>query len=163
LISALGVALAIVGIAEAVARTALISPHGMLRSQAPTAVLLPDPSNPLVVAMHRWVAPGETFLGLPFMPGIYLNAQRLPFSGDYYYLPPQAEYDRAPILDWDIDLCRDIERVRPPAILLVDIPIAIWGPLSKYKPCFASILASNYVRSSNFSYIDVYVRRDRLP
>jgi hypothetical protein len=153
-------ALAFVVTGEVVARTAPISPHGMLRSQATNAVLRPDPNDVVAVEVRRLVRPGETFLALPFMAASYLNAQRLPASGDYYYLPFQAEYDRAPILGWEINLCGDIERVRPAVILMVDFPVGVWGPLSQYKPCVAQLLARDYTRLPTIPFL--YERRDRV-
>ena len=129
LVGALISALAVVVAGEAVAHTALISPHGMLRSQAPIAILRPNPKDPIVVEIQRLVHPGETILALPFMPAYCITAQRLPASADIYYLPFQAEYDRAPILGRVVDLCGDIERVRPPVILLMEAPVSIWGHL----------------------------------
>jgi hypothetical protein len=145
---------------EVVARTAPISPHGMLRSQATDAVLRPDPNDIVAVEVQRLVPPGGTFLALPFMAASYLNAQRLPASGDYYYLPFQAEYDRAPILGRAIDLCGDIERVRPAVILMVDFPVGVWGSLSQYKPCVAQLLARDYTPLPTIPFL--YERRDRV-
>ena len=89
-----------------------------------------------------------------------MNAQRLPASGDFYYLPFQAEYDRSPILGRTIDLCGDIERVRPAVILMVDLPVGVWGTLSHYKPCVAQLLARDYTRLPSIPF--VYERQNRV-
>jgi hypothetical protein len=161
LVGAVVAALAVVVAGEAVAHTALISPHGMLRSKAPIAILRPNPRDPIVAEIQRLVHPGETILALPFMPAYYIQAQRLPASPDIYYLPFQAEYDRAPILGRVVDLCGDIGRVRPPVILLMEVPMGIWGPPSQYKPCLPEVLARDYTPLPNIPYF--FVRRDRFP
>jgi virulence-associated protein VagC len=151
-------------VSEFTARTALMSPYTIPRAQAFQRLIAPQPADPLFDAVRRAVPPGETMLAMPFWPGAYINAERLPASGQYYYLPFQAEYDRAPILGAAIDFCGDITRNRPRIILLMGAKPGSAGDLLTYKPCFAALLARDYDGQPEFGLFEnqpiLYRRRD---
>ncbi len=149
---------------EFAARTTMMSPYTMPRSKAFQRVIAPLPADPLFAVVRRMVPPGETMLAMPFWPGAYINAQRLPASGQYYYIPFQAEYDRAPVLGASIDFCGDIDRNRPKIILLLGAKPGSSGDLLTYKPCFGAILARDYDGKPEFGMFEgqpvLYHRHD---
>jgi len=72
------------------------------------------------VRLAQALAPaGEPILSTVFLPQWYLLTERLPSSGAYYYLPWQAAYNRAPVLDYRLDPCADLERA-PPKLIVWD-------------------------------------------
>lgn len=80
---------------------------------------------------------------------IYIKADRLPASGNLFYLPWQAEYDRAPIDGYRIDICGDLRDRRPAVIWLLNR--RIFGnasypsrSLDEYEPCVLSFVTENY-------------------
>ena len=152
-------AVAYAGTAELVARTALVSPHGIPRAAAKPVYLRPDPANLLAQFIHRYAPKGTRILALPFMPATYIEADRLPASGAYYDLPFQTEYNAAPILGWSIDLCADIRRTRPPVIVVQDAPLGTWGSVTQYEPCLGTVLRQEYEPSPILDWL--HVRRDR--
>jgi hypothetical protein len=85
-------------------------------------------------------------LVLIFNPGQYIKVDRLPASGNYYYLPWQASYDKHPITGFKIDICHDIAKNAPAAIWFDDWKV--WGRYSieEYEPCVPATISANYVR-----------------
>jgi hypothetical protein len=80
---------------------------------------------------------------------IYLKADRLPASGNLFYLPWQAEYDRSPIDGYRIDICGDIERHRPAVIWLLNRRIFASSPgsgrsIDEYEPCVLALIVGGY-------------------
>lgn len=150
--------------AEWAARTALMSPYTMPRSQAFQRIIGPMPNDPLYAELRRLVPPGGAMLAMPFWPGAYINAERPPASGQYYYIPFQAEYDRAPVLGASIDFCGDIDRNKPRAIVLLGARPGSSGDLLTYKPCFGDILRRDYIGRPEFGLFEdqpiLYQRRD---
>jgi hypothetical protein len=49
--------------------------------------------------IRQIVPKNETVQSLPFRPSFYIYADRLPASGDIFYLPIQAKYEQNPILE----------------------------------------------------------------
>ena len=159
----LGLSLMALLAGEFVARTALMSPYTTPRAQAFQRIIGPMPNDPLYGEVRRLVPPGETMLAMPFWPGAYINAERLPASGQYYYIPFQAEYDRAPVLGAAIDFCGDIERNKPKAIVMLGAKPGSSGDLLTYKPCFGEILKRDYRGKPEFGLFEdqpvLYQRR----
>jgi len=153
--------------AELVARTSLMSPYATPRSQAFQRIIGPLPNDPLFAELRRLIPPGETLLAMPFWPVAYINAERLPASGQYYYIPLQAEYDRAPVLGASLDFCGDILRNRPRAMIILSARPGSPGDLLTYKPCFGEILNRDYVARPEFGGSEaqptLWQRRDTLP
>ncbi len=141
----LAVCVCVVASAEFVAHTSLMSPDALPRAQAYRGILGPRPQDPLFAEVRRLTPPDGTILAMGFWPAAYIHAGRLPASGQYYYIPVQAEYDRAPVLGAAIDFCGDIARNQPRAILLLRATPGSPDDLLTYKPCFAEILRRDYV------------------
>ena len=90
----------------------------------------------------------------------YLLADRLPASGNFFYLPWQNEYYKHPLYDIKIDSCRDIE-INKPKIMFIDEATyggAFW---KDYAPiCVSNILQNQYIRLDKTNY---YLRKDIYP
>jgi hypothetical protein len=74
---------------------------------------------------------------------IYLKSDRLPASGNVFYLPWQAEYDRSPIGKYRMDICGDIVRHRPAVIWLLNRRV-VGRSLDEYEPCVLSLITGRY-------------------
>lgn len=80
---------------------------------------------------------------------IYLKANRLPASGNLFYLSWQAEYDRSPIDNYRLDICDDIARHRPAAIWFLNRRVSgsetdPGKSLDEYEPCVVSLITGGY-------------------
>lgn len=99
-------------------------------------------------------------LTLIFNPTIYIKTGKLPASGNYYYLPWQAAYNRNPVDGYKIDICKDLALYRPSVIWFDNWKVWERYSLSDYEPCILEIMNSNYRQISNGSRI--FIRSDRL-
>lgn len=98
----------------------------------------------IVDAVQSWVGPSEPIQALVFSPHWYLLTQRRPATGHFYYFPWQAAYSHAPILGKNIDICADLERVRPEVIVWGHWKV--WGKydLKDYEPCLYELITTQY-------------------
>lgn len=89
----------------------------------------------------------------------YILSDRLPASGNIYYLPQQYIYNKKSILGINPDACKDIESYQP-KIMLIDKWNA-WGHYAwdEYGQCVQDILDAHYVQVVNKPY---YVLRGFL-
>jgi hypothetical protein len=101
--------------------------------------------------------PGDTVLAYSFVPFLYLDAGRLPASGNFFYTPWQARYAENPRFGIHIDTCADIERNRP-KLIRADRE-AFWGryPWESYAGCIDALLERDYRQLPGTIN---YVRRD---
>ena len=88
---------------------------------------------------------------------IYLKADRLPASGNLFYLAWQAEYNRHPIGGYRIDICADIARHRPAVVWLLNRRTA-GRSLDEYEPCVLSLISNSYTALAFGS--PWYIRKD---
>lgn len=96
----------------------------------------------LVRALLR---PHERMLAVVYAPAIYIKADRLPVSGQFYYLPVQARYAAQPVRGFHIDLCRDVRERRPKVVFYLDrVGNGRYG-FAGYAPCVHAELAAHYV------------------
>jgi hypothetical protein len=153
--------LGIVG-AEAAARQASSSPHAFVRKQLknlPPATLAQ--SDEVWARRVRQVTdPDERILAVPFDPGLYLLAGRLPMNRYVYYLPWDADYAKHPWLGLDHDLCGDLRRDPPPVIYYDGL--VVWGHYdpARYMACLQPILAGKYRPMPDAPFF--FVRADRM-
>jgi hypothetical protein len=100
----------------------------------------------------------DKVLSLVFNPSLYVKLGRLPASGHYYYFPWQAKYNRASVLDYKIDICKDIVANRPPVIWFDNWKV--WGgyAIGKYEPCVPELITSRYTPLSGER--NYYIRND---
>jgi hypothetical protein len=98
----------------------------------------------IIDAVQSWVGPSEPIQALVFNPHWYLLTGRRPASGHFYYFPWQAAYSRAPIMGKNIDICADLERVRPEVIIWDHWKV--WGEyeLKDYEPCLYELMITQY-------------------
>jgi hypothetical protein len=90
----------------------------------------------------------------------YLAADRLPASGNFFYLPWQEKYNENPKYGIKIDSCEDIKKYKP-KIMLIDKWL-VWGKHSwdSYAGCVQSIIDNDY---SQVGYKPYYFRNDAQP
>lgn len=113
---------------------------------------------PAMEFIRSIVGPDEAIEALPLVPIFYIHADRMPVSGNYYYLPWQDAYFKSPLMGYKIDLCRDIEEKKPKVVYL-DSQIKIWGyETSTYLGCVQDILKHKYFETTKMK--DLWVRTD---
>lgn len=138
---------------------AISSPHGVKPEDflKHISYMRPDFDTGLV----SWMASSKNdFLALIFNPAIYIKYGVLPASGNYYYLPWQAEYNRSPIDGYKIDICSDIKDRKPSLIWFDNLKVWDNYAISDYEPCVIDLINSGYTRIGNSS--PLYVRSDRI-
>jgi len=83
-------------------------------------------------------------LALNYGANIYFSADRIPASGNLFYLPWQATYNRKPMYGYKLDICKDIRSSRPAVIWFFNW--RVWGKysLDDYEPCVLSLIADGY-------------------
>ena len=87
----------------------------------------------------------------------YLLANRMPASGNFFYLPWQDEYYKAPIGNIYIDSCSDIKKNKP-KIMLIDQATYGGATWAEYAPsCISQILSKDYKRIPDSNY---YLRNE---
>lgn len=89
----------------------------------------------------------------------YLLSDRLPASGNFFYLPWQEKYNENPKLDIKIDSCKQIMEYKP-KIMLID-KWKVWGKYtwSSYAGCIQNYIEKNYKQVPNKPY---YIRSDLI-
>jgi hypothetical protein len=102
--------------------------------------------------------PGDRVLSYSFNNSEYLLAERLPASAHFFYLPWQADYNRAPILGIKSDACHDIAQVQPKLITVNRWLVWRRFPWEDYGGCIELALAEWYVPAQQSARI--YIRRD---
>jgi hypothetical protein len=83
-------------------------------------------------------------LALNYGATVYFKADRLPASGNLFYFPWQAAYNRNPQHGYKMDICRDIKTRRPAVIWFFNW--RVWGEysLDDYEPCVLSQIIAGY-------------------
>ena len=104
------------------------------------------PSDDRVFRLVRdLLRPDERFLAVVYAPAIYIKADRLPISGQFYYLPVQAKYAARPVAGYSIDLCRDVKERRPKVVFYLDRLGDGRHGFADYAPCVHGVLEADYV------------------
>lgn len=126
-----------------------------LQKKSPT--LLKESDKSLYKFVRSFVAKDEHVQALVFEPSFYIYSNRRPASGQYYYLPWQAEYNKHPVPGYCIDICQDIKNNQPPLVFFDHW--TVWGSysLDTYEPCVKRILDSSYLPLNQTSTL--YVRQ----
>jgi len=99
-------------------------------------------------------------LSLVYEPAIYIKVGRLPASGNYYYLPWQAAYNRSPVGGYRIAICTDIASRKPAVIWLFNWRVWNKYAIEDYEPCVLSLISEGYAPLAFNS--PWYIRRDLL-
>ncbi len=104
------------------------------------------------------VRPDEKILALPLVPSFYIQTDRLPASGNYYFLPWQNRYSEQTLWNYKIDICADIKNNKPKVIFL-DSRTKIWNINPEtYLKCIIDELNTKYLRTSIKE--DLWIRAD---
>jgi hypothetical protein len=158
----LGVAALAIFAAEAAARRAISTPHGLTRALMKTAEdgNLGQSDAPWARKLRLLTDAGEPTLALPFYPDFYLQAGRLPMRGYYIYLPWDADFGRRPVLGLNHDLCHDLAK-NPPPVLYYNGWV-VWGRYDPrhYLSCVLDVIGQLYKPMPGEA--DLYIRTDRL-
>lgn len=137
---------------------AVSSPHGVKEEDFPKYISYMRPDFDIGVS---WIANSKNdFLALIFDPSKYIKNGVLPVSGNFYYLPWQAAYNRSPIDGYKIDICSDIKDRKPSSIWFDNWKVWDKYAISDYEPCVIDLINSAYTRISDSG--PLYVRSDRL-
>lgn len=111
------------------------------------------------------VLPAERVQQFPYNSNFYIQMNRLPASGNYYYLPWQDKYFQDPILSYKIDVCHDMETKLPKIIYYFKSIIWIYET-SSYLGCVEKLLKEKYLRTSIMNSVwiraDIVASRDDL-
>lgn len=83
-------------------------------------------------------------LVLNYNATLYLKADRLPASGNLFYLPWQAEYNKSPKYGYKIDICSDIRMRRPAVIWFFNWRVWEKYSIDDYEPCVISLIVAGY-------------------
>ena len=159
LIHSLALMMLIVFITKQVSQNAISTPHGASERDFTRFVVDQKPEQSEIYDYVRSVADKkERILSLVFSPGVYIKAGRLPASGHFYYLPWQAEYNHASVLGYKIDICKDIEALRPPVIWLDNWKVWDTYALDQYEPCVPDLIKRHYTPLSGHG--GFYIRKD---
>ena len=146
---------------EYASKSAVSTMSGVTKKEYPLQLVdLKLSDDPVYHYIRSIVKDNETILSLPFNPILYVKANRLPASGHYYYLPWQATYNRAPLLDYKIDICNDIDIKKPPVIWFDDWRVWNHFSISEYEPCIPTILAKHYIQHPEDP--SFFIRTDRI-
>lgn len=113
---------------------------------------------PLHRAIREATAPHERIVAWEFIPNTYFYADRSPASVNVYLLPAQMKYVRqATRPGYDIDPCAELERKRPPVVVL-----GFWEAqnVQDFAPCVVDFVQRHYV-AVNTGKPRLYVLPDR--
>lgn len=148
----------IVVVTEQVSKNAISSPYEIAKKDFWKFVVDQKPEQDGIYGFIRSITNNEDkILSLIFNPSIYVKIGRLPASGHYYYLPWQAAYNHASVLDYKIDICKDIIANKPSVIYFYYQKV--WGKyvIDEYEPCIVDLIKNRYSRLPGGNF---YIRND---
>lgn len=102
---------------------------------------------------------GDRIIAYSFENYQYIAADRLPASGNFFYLPWQEKYNESPKFGIQINSCKDIAAYRP-KVMLID-KWKVWDkfPWDSYATCIQSLMDKDYIQVSGKPY---YIRKDLI-
>ncbi len=129
---------------EAASFTALSSPHGATKTnlRKMKSFLRPAPEFDLIQRLSK--EDGDV-MALISDNEFYIRSERLPASGNIFYLPWQAAYYKHPILGYKIDICKDISEKKPSIIKFRRWMVWDMYDIANYEPCVVDFIKKNYV------------------
>jgi len=94
--------------------------------------------------VQRVTEPDDRIIAWSFQNFEYLAADRMPASGNFFYLPWQQKYQERPMMGISINACDDIVRVKP-KLMLIDKWL-VWEkyPWSSYAECVQGVIDRDY-------------------
>lgn len=117
--------------------------------------------NPVTTEFSRIVqqvtAKDDRIIAYSFNNNEYIAADRLPASGNFFYLPWQAKYNENPKYGVKIDSCKEISEYRPKIMLISKWKV--WDQYSwdSYAGCIQEIIDREYTQYPDRPY---YLRND---
>lgn len=87
----------------------------------------------------------------------YIASDRLPASGNFFYLPSQEKYNDSPKFGIKIDACKEISEYRPKIMLIDKWKISDSFPWESYAGCIQKLLDKEYTQYPGRPY---YLRKD---
>ena len=128
----------------------ILSPANIVDRQVRT-------SSSFSLLVKKYTQSNDPIIAWPFQNYEYLLSDRLPASGNFFYLPWQAKYYQEPKLGIKIDSCTEIEKKLPKVMLISEYAFngIDW---KQYAPgCLPEILKKNYRSIPNTA---IYLRSD---
>ncbi len=84
-------------------------------------------------------------------------AKRLPASGQFFYLPWQADIEKEPVLGIRLDACADISKAMPKVLKLDQWRVFGLYSWDRYGQCIQQLADTHYVKIKDKPF---YVRKD---
>jgi hypothetical protein len=101
--------------------------------------------------------PQDRIIAYTFANEQYLLSERLPASGNFFYLPMQESYLKNPLFGININACEQINAYKP-KVMFID-KWKVWDTYSweSYASCIQNTLDSDYMQLDSNPY---YIRKD---
>lgn len=116
-----------------------------------------DAPRAFALIVDAYTKPGDRVISYSFNNFDYLAAHRLPASSHFFFLPWQADYNRAPVLGIHTDPCKEVPAYRPKFVQIDRRPIFGKYAWEAYGGCIEDMLARDYVPLSGTI---IYARKD---
>ncbi len=115
--------------------------------------------------LHSIVGENEPVQQFPFHLIFYVHTDRLPASGQFFWMPWMNDYSKDPVEGYPLDLCKRMQENPPKAISYMDMDI--WGNMpDTFMGCFKELLATRYFPSIKVEHVwiraDIAVQRDDI-
>lgn len=114
-------------------------------------------ASPFSDLVKKITEPKDTIIAWPFQNYEYILSNRLPASGNFFYLPWQPAYYSNPKFGINIDTCKELQEKMPKVLLISEYAFGNikWN---EYKPiCLEKWLNENYYQMPDSSY---FIRND---
>ena len=110
--------------------------------------------------VREFTHPTDRIIAYSFNNFEYIASDRLPASGNFFYLPWQEKYNENPKFGIQIDACKEIS-IASPKVMLIN-KWKVWDRFSwdSYAGCIQNILDKKYVQYLDKPY---YIRKDLMP
>jgi hypothetical protein len=128
----------------------LLNPANIPERQTPTSSKFSELASLLTTKDDKVIA-------WPFRNHEYILADRLPASGNFFYLPWQVVFYKNPLFGLTINSCDDIILNTPKLIALDKYPFAGIKWENYAEPCIADLIAERYKMIPDTAF---YVRND---
>ena len=110
--------------------------------------------------VKRYTNKDDRILAYSFQNYQYILSDRLPGSGNFFYLPWQAKYAENPVLGIRLNVCDDIKNNRPKMLLIDKMNVNGAWPWETYAQCIQDVIDQDYKQVQGTHY---YIRSDVFP
>ena len=128
----------------------LLVPANIIDRQART-------SSPFAELVQKITEKDDRIIAWPFENYEYILADRLPASGNFFYLPWQKDYYENPKFGISIDSCREIINTKPKIMLINPYPFGGVEWQQFIPSCILDLIKTDYTQVPNSAY---FVRND---